>query len=266
MSKAASFLGTVILLLLTILNIGNLFPWQYLRLFNAENRLGLTFCNMTLDCDCTLFTGPYIAPGPSEIQKMIPMSVLQLTLRNDSVKGLNLLDQLSLSRYSQCKPKITSKARLYKDKISWCKERTFARRTRPLVALASFHGSGNTWLRYLLEQATGIFTGSIYCDEYLKVTFPGELVVSGSVLAIKTHHADTRALPMDVQLVLKKELYDKAIVLVRNPFDALLSEANRRWNSKKGLSDHVGLADEAKFIGKTCTSWICKNETKKKKS
>ena len=35
----------------------------------------------------------------------------------------------------------------------------------PLVALASFPSSGNTWLRYLIEGITGIFTGSFYYHE-----------------------------------------------------------------------------------------------------
>ena len=39
--------------------------------------------------------------------------------------------------------------------------------TLPLVALASFPGSGNTWVRYLIERATGIYTGSIYNDKDL---------------------------------------------------------------------------------------------------
>ena len=34
----------------------------------------------------------------------------------------------------------------------------------PLMALASFPGSGNTWTRYLIEGATGVFTGSVYID------------------------------------------------------------------------------------------------------
>jgi hypothetical protein len=42
------------------------------------------------------------------------------------------------------------------------------------IALASFPGSGNTWLRYLLQQATGIYTGSVYKDYgLLKSGFPG---------------------------------------------------------------------------------------------
>ena len=34
----------------------------------------------------------------------------------------------------------------------------------PAVALASNPNSGNTWLRYLIEGITGIFTGSFYGD------------------------------------------------------------------------------------------------------
>ena len=38
-----------------------------------------------------------------------------------------------------------------------------------MVALASFPGSGNTWLRYLIEGITGIFSGTFYFnDDYAK--------------------------------------------------------------------------------------------------
>ncbi len=40
---------------------------------------------------------------------------------------------------------------------------------RPPIALASYPGSGNTWLRYLLEGAGGIFTGSRYKDLQIQV-------------------------------------------------------------------------------------------------
>lgn len=43
-----------------------------------------------------------------------------------------------------------------------------------VIALASYPGSGNTWLRYLLQQATGIITGSIYLAPRLLANgFPG---------------------------------------------------------------------------------------------
>ena len=57
-----------------------------------------------------------------------------------------------------------------------------------LTALASFPGSGNTWVRYILQEATGIAMGSVYNDPRLKRNlFPGEGIYNRSVLAIKTH-------------------------------------------------------------------------------
>lgn len=37
-------------------------------------------------------------------------------------------------------------------------------KSRQLVALSSFPGAGNTWLRHLVELATGYYTGSFYFD------------------------------------------------------------------------------------------------------
>lgn len=59
---------------------------------------------------------------------------------------------------------------------------------KSIAALASFPGSGNTWLRYLLQQATGILTGSVYKDYgLLKSGFPAESIANSSVLLVKTH-------------------------------------------------------------------------------
>ena len=45
-----------------------------------------------------------------------------------------------------------------------------------LTSLTSYPGSGNTWARYLIEEYTGYYTGSVYNDIVLykggfKVTF-----------------------------------------------------------------------------------------------
>merc|ERR1719295_2162587 len=59
-----------------------------------------------------------------------------------------------------------------------------------LVALASIPSSGNTWVRSIIEEATGVFTGSMYEDKSLADKgFYGELLPwnSGSTLVIKTH-------------------------------------------------------------------------------
>ena len=49
-------------------------------------------------------------------------------------------------------------------------------------------GSGNTWVRHLIQLATGYQTGSSYIDEELKNNgFPGEGIANGSVVAVKVH-------------------------------------------------------------------------------
>eukprot|EP00731_Ephydatia_muelleri_P015677 Em0009g101a len=104
-------------------------------------------------------------------------------------------------------------------------------KNRPLVALASFPGSGNTWVRGLLQKVTRVCTGATYCDISLRVQgFPGEGISSPSTLVVKTHNpyphwTKKGATPADNK---NKEHWSSAILLVRNPFDALVSEWNRR--------------------------------------
>ncbi len=188
---------------------------------------------------------PYVAPGPSKVQELVPMKMLRNSISLSEYKGLVHLDHTSLSHYFQCQP---SKTSVDHKIMKQCHTRRFLDGKGPLTAIVSFHGSGNTWVRYLIEQVTGIFTGSIYCDPVLRKMFPGEFVASSNVVVVKTHHADTTDLPKDVQLQENKQKYDRAIVLVRDPFDALVSEANRRWNSNRTVNNHVGLAGETAFI------------------
>ena len=55
--------------------------------------------------------------------------------------------------------------------------------------MASPPGSGNTWVRHLIQLATGIQTGSTYFDKELKVSgFPGEGISNGSVIVVKVHN------------------------------------------------------------------------------
>ncbi len=95
------------------------------------------------------------------------------------------------------------------------------------VALVSFPGSGNTWVRSLLERITGVCTGSNVCDVSLRASgFIGEFADSSSLLVVKTHQPyprwarDTRHY--------EEEMFNKAVVLVRNPFHALVAEWHRR--------------------------------------
>jgi hypothetical protein len=128
------------------------------------------------------------------------------------------------------------------------------------VALASFPGSGNTWLRYLLQLSTGkgnneciviqlasivgcgstfflnslqgVFTGSVYKDfALLRNGFPGESVSNGQVLVVKTHESGPPA----------RAQFDKAILLIRKPSEAILAEFNRR------AAGHIGHAGRDKY-------------------
>lgn len=101
-----------------------------------------------------------------------------------------------------------------------------------ITALASFPGSGNTWLRYLLQQATGILTGSVYKDfGLLKSGFPAESISNSSVLLVKTHEWGSH--------VWSK--FGKAILLVRDPAKAILAEFNRQSGG------HVGFASPDRY-------------------
>ncbi|XP_037939203.1 WSCD family member CG9164 [Teleopsis dalmanni] len=101
-----------------------------------------------------------------------------------------------------------------------------------LTALASFPGSGNTWLRYLIQQSTGILTGSIYKDYgLLKTGFPAESVCNRSVLLVKTHEWGPNAW----------KPFSKAILLVRDPEKAILAEFNRQSGG------HIGFASPDRY-------------------
>ncbi|PIK38909.1 putative WSC domain-containing protein 2 [Apostichopus japonicus] len=92
----------------------------------------------------------------------------------------------------------------------------------PVIALASSPGSGNTWLRYLIERATGIYSGSIYDDkELMKGGFVGEKQrpYTGRTIVVKMH---------EIKRPLK---INRTILLVRDPYDAILSDFNRRTGS-----------------------------------
>lgn len=117
---------------------------------------------------------------------------------------------------------------------------------KPITALASFPGSGNTWLRYLLQQATGILTGSVYKDfGLLKSGFPAESIANSSVLLVKTHEWGSH--------VWSK--FAKAILLVRDPAKAILAEFNRQSGG------HVGFAspDRYKRTKGKCKLISCKS-------
>lgn len=103
----------------------------------------------------------------------------------------------------------------------------------PTTGLISFPGSGNSWIRHLIQQATGLWTGSVFHDRRL---FEGGLRAElddcndkGSVV-IKGHYPDQGA---QVNCT-----FDRAIIVMRDPYRAVLSEFNWRKTRK-----HTGVAE-----------------------
>nr|XP_006817552.1 PREDICTED: WSC domain-containing protein 2-like [Saccoglossus kowalevskii] len=95
----------------------------------------------------------------------------------------------------------------------------------PIVALASRPGCGNTWMRHLLELATGIYTGSVYNSPILFHNgFLGEKenMTNGRTVVVKTHKYDKTHI----------NLFEKAVVLFRNPYSSFLAEFNREKANK----------------------------------
>ena len=92
---------------------------------------------------------------------------------------------------------------------------------RPPTALASYPGSGNTWVRYLIESSSGIFTGSRYKDlEIQMYGLYGEIRdwADGTTLVQKTHDAS--------KAHVQKDYGGRGIVILRNPYAAILSDHN----------------------------------------
>ena len=106
---------------------------------------------------------------------------------------------------------------------------------RDAVALVSFPGSGNTWVRGILEAVTGMCTGAVYCDFSLRVNgFAGEATRGGQALVVKTHSfsSEWKRSSKTKRLRTLEGSYGSAILIVRNPFDALVAEWNRKIANK----------------------------------
>jgi hypothetical protein len=117
--------------------------------------------------------------------------------------------------------------------------------------LWTFPGSGSGWVRLLIEHATGYYSGSVYGDESLLQALPGEYVCSPEVVIIKAHptthtFADFERGGYNHRCTVNH--VEKAIMVIRNPFDAIWSDHNR-----KITRSHVGKILEKDFDRK---AWV----------
>ncbi|XP_059144280.1 WSCD family member CG9164-like [Physella acuta] len=106
-----------------------------------------------------------------------------------------------------------------KKAVKSCGPVSLSAKNFPLSTLVSFPGSGNTWLRFLIQEATGVLTGSEYNNGNLASKgFLGEGVVNESTILVKTHRYN----PVTLQR------YEKAVLLIRHPYEAIKAEFNRQ--------------------------------------
>ena len=128
---------------------------------------------------------------------------------------------------------------------------------KPVVALVSLPGSGNTWVRGLLQKATGVCTGSIYCDRTLRAEgFCGEGLRSSALLSIKTHDTALQWKGVKYKNVNpNRPFFDAAIFIIRDPFRAAISEWNRKTSGQFSMnqngSNHVKYVDTPKLFGES---------------
>ena len=132
-----------------------------------------------------------------------------------------------------------------------CKKMSF-RHYGISTLLVSWPGSGNSWVRQLLETTTGIYTGSYKdCDlAYINAGMLGEGIDSENVIAVKFHIGPYPEFH-----------FKKVIYIIRNPYDAFVADYQRDLLSRdprlfqKAHTNEVGIDKfgELKFISNVAT-------------
>ena len=128
------------------------------------------------------------------------------------------------------------------------------------MGLASYPGSGNTWVRGLFQKVTGLCTGGIYCDVALRQNgYPGESIRSGATFLVKSHLIDPRweGVKYDSQSSFTYFKYREhvpvfsgGVFILRNPFHAMVAEFKREaWeNSSTHHTSSLGKEHFGKLI------------------
>uniref|UniRef100_A0A673Y0X1 WSC domain containing 1 n=1 Tax=Salmo trutta TaxID=8032 RepID=A0A673Y0X1_SALTR len=185
----------------------------------------------SLDCFCGYATPDFTLHEPAEEEQCSQSNTTEASLPS------------TLQRFYQ----------VYQTPVqdSRCTERKFLpEKSSSLVALSSFPGAGNTWVRHLIELATGYYTGSYYFDGTLyNRGFKGEKDYwkSGRTICVKTHESGRREI----------EMYDSVILLIRNPYRSLMAEFNRKCAGHLGYAtdQHWKTKEWPEFVGSYASWW-----------
>lgn len=183
----------------------------------------------TLHCFCTWMSSLFSLKQQSDLQRCVETAALNRTTNS-----------------TPAAPTEQDHYQVYHTPVldSRCKERMFLpQRSSSLVALSSFPGAGNTWVRHLIELVTGFYTGSFYFDGTLyNRGFKGEKDYwkSGRSICVKTHESGQKEI----------EMFDSAILLIRNPYRSLIAEFNRK------CAGHLGHATDTQWKSKEWPEFV----------
>ncbi|GAA5916582.1 uncharacterized protein JCM6883_000792 [Sporobolomyces salmoneus] len=118
------------------------------------------------------------------------------------------------------------------------------------TGFVSYPRSGNSYIRSLLERATGYQTSSIYCDRGLQRTFVGECNKQLDFF-VKTHFP---AIPRTIRPDMKAlrnyfTKFDQVVLVTRNPLDAIASwwHLSHVPRTPEGYQNHEAKLDIGKF-------------------
>ena len=165
-----------------------------------------------------------LEPGDEKIHFLCLQRSLEYAIRTDLLQNGKSKDDILAGMQCNC--------RLLKEN---------EKASRKRVVLSSLPGSGNTWVRQLLETVTGICTGSMWCDPSLRANhFCGEGQHSRSLLVIKDHSGNVvwSSRKEERDTAQHRPDYDAMILVHRDPFDATVAEWNRALFDKERNSSH----------------------------
>ncbi|GAA5889639.1 hypothetical protein JCM16303_004449, partial [Sporobolomyces ruberrimus] len=119
------------------------------------------------------------------------------------------------------------------------------------TGFVSFPRSGNSYLRGLVERATGFQTSSVYCDRGLARTFLGECNTELNFFVKPHYPVLPRKIKPEEEALFKDywKQFDQLVHVVRNPFDAITSwwHHSHAPRTSEGYSDHEAKLDIGKF-------------------
>jgi hypothetical protein len=137
------------------------------------------------------------------------------------------------------------------EELFWSRSFIFEPNHRPTL-IYTYPGSGTTMTQLLVEYATGYYTGSMYNEgKTMTKILPGEIVCNRSVVLAKMHpphcnfshlkggYCGMKCLQGGLN---SSSSYKGALLLIRNPYDAIWSEYER---SRTG--SHTGRITEEMF-------------------